>query len=120
VASGDTINRTGGSITILLLDAATTGGTSNGIWCEVPDGYAWGTVVVTGAATTTVVSVNALNDSPAVTPPSAAIVGAVVTAGAAATASFTSFPVLPRWVKCAITAAGTGTVTAVLQARRAT
>jgi hypothetical protein len=117
VASGDTVSRTAGQVTILLLDAATTGGTSNGVWCEVPDGYGMGTVVVSGAATTTVVSVNAANDT---TQPAAATVGAVVTPGAAATASFTSFPVLPRWLKCAITAAGTGTVTAILQARKET
>jgi hypothetical protein len=117
LANGDIVNRTGGSVTILLLDAATTGGTNNGLWVECPDGYAWGTVVVTGGATTTVVSVNAANDN---VQPAAATVGAVVTPGAAATASFTSFPVLPRWVKASITAAGTGTVTAILQARRAT
>jgi hypothetical protein len=117
MADGDIVNRTGGSITILLRDAATTAGTSNGVWCEVPDGYGMGTVVVTGGATTTVASVNAANDN---VQPAAATVGAVVTPGAAATASFTSFPVLPRWIKCAITAAGTGTITAILQARKET
>ena len=117
MANGDVVNKTAGSVTILLLDAATTGGTNNGLWCECPDGYSAGSVVVTGGATTTVVSVNAMND---VAQPAAATVGAVVTAGAAATASFTSFPVLPRWVKAAITAAGTGTVTAVLNCRKVT
>lgn len=114
---GDILNRTGGSITILLRDAATTGGTSNGVWCEVPDGYAWGTVVVTGPATTTVAGVNVANDN---VQPAAATVGLVVTPGVAGAGSLTSFPVLPRWVKVPITAAGTGTVTAILQARRAT
>jgi hypothetical protein len=117
VANGDLVSRTPGSVTYLLLDAAATGSTNNGIWVECPDGYGAGSVVVTGPATTTVVSVNAANDN---TQPAAATVGAVVTAGAAGTASFTSFPVLPRWVKCAITATGTGTVTALLNARRVT
>jgi hypothetical protein len=117
VANGDIVLRDGGELVILLLDSATTGSTNNGVWCECPAGFGMGTVVVNGPATTTVVSVNAADD---LVQPTAATVGAVVTAGAAGTGSFTSFPVLPRWVKAAITATGTGTVVATLHARRVT
>jgi len=119
LASGDITSRTAGSITALLLDAVATGATNNGAWVEVPDGYGSGTVTVVGPATTTVVTINGLNDVSTI-PPAAATVGAVMQTGAAGATVFGSFAALPRFIKCAITATGTGTVTATLQARRST
>jgi len=119
MASGDIVQRTSGSTTILLLDTVGTGATTNGVWVECPDGYGMGTVVIVGPATTTAVTINALDDNPATPPPAAATVGAVI-ATATGQSLFQSLPVLPRWIKCAITATGTGTVTATLQARKVT
>jgi len=120
MASGDIVQRTSGSTTVLLLDSVGTGATNNGVWVECPDGYGMGTVVVNGATGATVVTVNALDDNPATPPPSAATVGAVIATATAGTNLFTSLPVLPRWSKCGITVIGTGTVTATLQARKVT
>jgi len=119
MASGDITSRDMGQITALLLDNVATGATNNGVWVEVPSGYGAGTVTVVGPATTTVVTINGLNDISTI-PPAAATVGAVMQTGSAGASVFGSFAALPRYIKCAITATGTGTVVATLQARKMT
>jgi len=119
MASGDITSRTPGQFTALLLDAVATGATNNGVWVECPEGFGAGTVSVVGPATTTVVTVNGLNDVSTI-PPAAATVGAPFFTGAAGVSFGVIFAALPRYIKCAITATGTGTVTATLQARRMT
>jgi hypothetical protein len=120
VASGDKANVTQGSEGIVLLDAVGTGATNDGVWVDCGE-YTSGTVVALGAATTTVVTVNAHNgvlSSGQLVAPAAAVVGAVVTTGGAGAAVYSSFPVLPRFIKCAVSVTGTGTVSAVLMARK--
>ena len=117
MANGDIVIKDSGELLVLLLDAVATGSTNNGVWVECPPGFGMGTVVITGPATTTVAGVNVAND---LAQPAAATVGIVLTAGVAGTGSFTSLTVLPRWIKATITATGTGTVTAILHARKVT
>lgn len=116
MASGDTIlPRSALSVGILLLDAVATGSLNNGVWVDCQE-FRSGTVVVTGGATTTVTTLMASN---ALAQPSAATAGPQIDATSAGADKFMPVTQLPRWIKAAVTATGTGTVTAILVARRA-
>jgi|SRR5215475_5468869 len=128
MASGDKIQRSQGSFSALLLDGVATGATNDGVWVDTEE-YASGTVVALGAATTTVVTVNGHNGvlqaasgaNPAMLiAPANNVVGSVIATGAAGAAVYQALLPLPRFVKCAITATGTGTISATLMARKAT
>lgn len=126
MASGDKLNPTQGSFGALLLDAVSGGSANDGAWVDCME-FTSGTVVVTGAATTTVATVNGHNGvfaaATATTPaqliaPANNVVGGVIATATAGTALHASVPVLPRFIKATITTTGTGTVTAVLMARK--
>lgn len=120
MADGDVILRTPIRLIAVLMDGSATGSTTNGVWVDTSS-YVMGTVTVIGAATTTVVEIDGLNDLRASTttaPPAASNQGVRVTTAAltAGADTFVTLPTLPNWIKARITATGTGTVTVVLTA----
>lgn len=120
MASGDVLETTGGTVSFLLLDAVSGGSSNDGVWVDCRD-LVSGVVVATGAATTTVCTVNASNgtvSAGAIQKPVNSVVGAVVTTGAGGAAVYSNFPALPKFLKATITTTGTGTVTAILTARK--
>src|SRR5262245_30364260 len=110
MANGDVSGQaTAGSVVYKLLDGASGAG-DNGQWVDTRE-YDLGCVVIQGLATTATAEVDGSNDA---TIPANSNHGAPIAAktGAAAVA-YVSIPACPRWIKCRIVDAGTGTVNAI-------
>jgi len=119
VANGDVLlqppggQSSAGSISYKLLDSASGAG-DNGQWVSAGE-FDIGNVVIQGLATTATAEVDGSND---LTIPANSNHGAPIAAKtAAATATYVNIPSCPRWIKCRIVDAGTGTVNAIATLR---
>src|SRR5262245_7465185 len=108
MADGDLTLQTATELDYLLLDSFAATGTGNGVWCDTK-GYATGSVVITGPATTAVVEVDVSND---LARPANNTHGFTQTTLAAGVGGYIQLTTLPRWLKARVSTSGTGTVIA--------